>query len=330
MGAVGLVVNPHAGRDVRRITSLARTVGGHDRVNTTARVLAGLAAAEVGEVVYMSEPQGTVEAAAATLGALHGQTVPRLTQVAVPGGGEATDAAGTTAAAAALGDRGVACVVVVGGDGTSRAVFRGWPEAVLVPVAGGTNNAVATAIEPGSVGLAAGRFGHGPATLAAHVHRRPCLRVAGEHVPADVALVDVAVTDLSWVGAHAVWQPGAIDEVVLARADPAVPGLVGLGGMVAVVGDDEGLHLRLGDGGRAVTAPLGPGQFARVGVTGCTVLPVGAQVVVAPRAGRRTLAYDGERDAVLPAGATATVTLAADGPRVLDVPALLRATVAGC
>lgn len=44
MAAIGIVVNPVAAHDVRRLTSLARTVDVHERVNAVARVLGGLAA----------------------------------------------------------------------------------------------------------------------------------------------------------------------------------------------------------------------------------------------------------------------------------------------
>jgi hypothetical protein len=44
-GSVDLVVNPNASRDVRRSTSLARTIDVHERVHTTSRILLGLAAA---------------------------------------------------------------------------------------------------------------------------------------------------------------------------------------------------------------------------------------------------------------------------------------------
>ena len=52
-----------------RITSLARTIDVHERVNVTARVLAGLAAVP-GVQVYLSQPNRLVERALALLAAL--------------------------------------------------------------------------------------------------------------------------------------------------------------------------------------------------------------------------------------------------------------------
>jgi predicted polyphosphate/ATP-dependent NAD kinase len=53
---VGLIVNASASRDVRRLTSLARTIDVHERVNATARVLRGLAAGRARTVLFMPEP----------------------------------------------------------------------------------------------------------------------------------------------------------------------------------------------------------------------------------------------------------------------------------
>ena len=66
---VGLIVNPSASRDIRRLTSLARTVDVHERVNQVARILQGLSACSelvaggLGPVRYMPESCRVVERA---------------------------------------------------------------------------------------------------------------------------------------------------------------------------------------------------------------------------------------------------------------------------
>lgn len=124
-GSVGLVVNPNASRDVRRLTSLARTIDVHERVHTTSRMLLGLAAA------------------------------------------------GTASAAAAMAAAGVNRVVTWGGDGTNRAVAIGWPNVLLVPLPGGTNNAFALPTEPTAAGLAVGVYAADPERYRALVRLTP-------------------------------------------------------------------------------------------------------------------------------------------------------------
>ena len=112
MSTIGLVVNPGASRDVRRLTSLARTIDANEQANTVARVLGGLAAGGVETVLYMPEPSHIVERAREVLAATPAAsawTTPELRPVRLGGDGQATDAAGTTAAAAAMADAGAVC-----------------------------------------------------------------------------------------------------------------------------------------------------------------------------------------------------------------------------
>jgi len=384
---VGLVVNPSASRDIRRLTSLARTIDVHERVNQVARILQGLVACDqlhpggVGLVRYMPESCRVVERAhaeivraglagddragvgfAADLGPpadlglpegasqharvrAHGQRL--AVEPVLPAGSTADDAAGTTGAAAALARTGARCVVTVGGDGTNRAVARGWPDAVICAVPGGTNNAFAPAIDPVAAGLAAGLFAADPAAARDHAHAQPRLVVRPDSAPATFALVDVAVVRGAWVGAHAVWDPETLVEAVVARADPTVSGLAGLAGMLPLPSDvptdpPRAVHLLLGPQGvgpraddrrdslaspgeRTVLAPLGPGQLVPVTVRAWRSLEVDESIRLGPYAEPVTLAFDGEREAVVEAGTPIEIRLARSPLRLLDAAGLLRA-----
>ncbi len=296
---VGLVVNPSASRDIRRLTSLARTVDVHERVNQVARILQGLAASAdllqggLGPVHYMPESCRVVERAHAEIvhaglgegldaevgpGAAtktpHRQ--PLAVVPALPPGSTADDAAGTTRAAASLARSGAQCVITVGGDGTNRVVAAGWPDAVICAVPGGTNNAFAPPVDPVAAGLAAGFFAADPVTWAAHARALPRLVVRLLAAPGaqtaafagTFALVDVAVVRGAWVGAHAVWDSATLVEAIVARADPTVSGLAGLAGMVRpLVADGPGdlpcaIHLLLGLTGGSRDGPSGRGTAA--------------------------------------------------------------------
>lgn len=58
MATVGFVVNPGASRDVRRGTSLARTIEANAQVNTDARVRCGLATSLVRRAAIEGRPVG--------------------------------------------------------------------------------------------------------------------------------------------------------------------------------------------------------------------------------------------------------------------------------
>jgi hypothetical protein len=69
-------------------------------------------------------------------------------------------------------------------------------------------------------------------------------------------------------------------------------------------------------------APTAPGHYADVGIAECRPLPVGEPVEVE---GPVLLAFDGERKRRLHEGERAVLTIRADGPRVVDVPAVMTA-----
>src|SRR5262249_14923015 len=67
----------------------------------------------------------------------------------------------STCAATRLRERGVACLVTLGGDGTNRAVAKGCGEVPLVPLSTGTNNVFPQFMEGTIAGLAAGAIASG-------------------------------------------------------------------------------------------------------------------------------------------------------------------------
>lgn len=342
---VGLIANAGASRDVRRITSLARTIDVHERVNTVARVLRGLAGARVGTVLYMPEPAHVVERAVDALAAagfpLGSEGHTELVALPPAGGPEATDAAGTSSVATAMGLAGAGCIVTIGGDGTNRAIALGWPSAVVVALPGGTNNVFGTPIDPTAAGLAAGLYAADVEAMDTHVRASPRLDVVleGADRATSIALVDVVLTRSAWVGAHALWDPDLLVEAVVTRSDPAMTGLAGVGGMIEPLdrAPVRGLHIRFDPACSRVLVPLGPGQLVPVGIRDCRVVDLGETVELDERTtngdGRTgdgrgvTLAFDGEREIVLADRDRVGVTLTDHGPRVLDAHGLLLAAV---
>jgi hypothetical protein len=321
-GRVGLVVNPDAAHDVRLLTSLAPTVDVHRRVNLVARVISGLAAAGPVEVLYMPDRCRIVEQASrafetATRSLGDG---PDLVEV----GEVATDATSTARAAAAMCAAGAACVVTVGGDGTNRAVASGWPDAVFAPLPGGTNNAFAPPVDPTVLGLAAGLYAQDPDGYQAFAPRVARLDLTVDGGGPLIALIDIASVHGSWVGSRAMWDAGRLGEVIVTRADPTLTGLAGIAGMagLTVTPDAPAVHLRFGEPGTRVLAPLGPGHMTCTSIRAITPLGPGDEIDLR---GGVTLAFDGEREVVLAVDQTAHVFVRADGPRVIAAADVVRA-----
>lgn len=220
MAIVGLISHSGAAQDVRRLTSLARQIDVHERVNVAARILAGLAAAPDVQVLYLDEPTRIVERAVAMLAARGERSAVDARPVGPLGARDADD---TRASSAAMAAAGAGCLITHGGDGTNRAVACGWPGAVFVPLPGGTNNAFARCVDPTAAGLAAGLYAAAPDWFAASIRPATCLSIAVAGRAAQMALIDVALVSDEWRGSRAIWEPSRLLEAVVVNGDPSLP-----------------------------------------------------------------------------------------------------------
>jgi predicted polyphosphate/ATP-dependent NAD kinase len=315
VGVVGIIANPAAGKDIRRVVAYASTFDNLEKVNIVRRVLLGLAATRVEQVLFMPDPFGIVRRA---LRHLSGAPPTEPLELDVNG-----DESDSTCAAALLRALGVGCIVTLGGDGTNRAVARGCGDVPIVAISTGTNNVFPQLMEGTVAGLAAGVVASG--RLAPEEVARPslCLQVERDGVNVDLALIDVAVSTDRFVGARAVWDVDSIRMVISTRAACDAIGLSAIGGFIPGIrlNPRQGLVVELGEGGRRTLAPVAPGLVTAVGVSAHRRLQIGDSVIVD---GPAMLALDGERTLVLRRGENFHVLLSEDGPRVVDVLAAIR------
>lgn len=281
------------------------------------RLLRGLEAGGARRVWVMPDPYRLGEQAIGGLDGLSADV--RFFDIPVTGTPADTIRAASAAAAA-----GVGALVVVGGDGTSRLAAKAAPGVPLLPLAWGTNNAFPWRVEAAVAGRAAALYARHAFPGAAR--RAKSWRIRRDGVERDLALIDVVRTDHGWAGSRALWEPGAMREVFLTRADPAATGLAALGGLLAVIGPDEpqGLFVRLAQpgepGSTRALAHLMPGHFSPFAVEAWAVVPAGRRLPLA--AGM--LALDGERCVACDGGGW-EIELSPDGPLVIDPAAVLRA-----
>ena len=316
MAIVGIIANPAAGKDIRRLVAHGRLVPNQEKINTIKRILAGLDAAGVDKVVFM--PDSSMLGRAAIERARFGFEVQFLD---MPVSNEEED---SSRAAAMLACMRVGCIVTLGGDGTNRSVAKASQDIPLVPVSTGTNNVFPSMVEGTVAGLAAGVVARRLIDVGKATTATKRLEVYQDGSLRDIALVDVAVSRESFVGARAIWDMDTVQEIFLVRA---VPGSIGLSAIGAQLppnpeGDDTGMHLRLGPGRATVLAPLAPGVVSPVEIAEWRPLPMGELVEVELRP--CTLALDGERTLSLLPGSAVYVTISGKGPTVVDVDTALR------
>jgi predicted polyphosphate/ATP-dependent NAD kinase len=313
LGAVGIIANPLSGRDVRRVAARADTSTPQSKRNQVARIVIGAVAAGARRVLVMKEPFRVSTSAIENL-----ELDASLEAIDVDA---RLDAGDTARAALAMRDAGCAALVVLGGDGTNRAIARVWHDAPLVPLSTGTNNVFPRLVEPTTAGAAAGLVASGCVRLDEVARRAKLVRVSCSDGSEDLALVDVAFLEGDHVGNLMPFEPAKLRELVLARAEPAGIGMSPIGGLLRPVGaaEDAGLlvHCAAPDApGKSLLAPVSAGLYRRVNVAGVRTLALGEEVVLR---GPGVLAFDGDRELRLRDGDSARARVERSGPFVIDV-----------
>ena len=312
---VGIIANPASGKDIRRLVAHASVFDNGEKRNILRRVLLGAVAAGADRFLYMPDPNHLVE------GAVDGIDLEAaVEQVEIAGTASALD---TEQAAAAMRAAGCAVVITLGGDGTNRAAVRGWRDIPLVAISTGTNNVFPVMVEGTLAGAAAGLVASGAIEIEEASAPAKRIRVEIADEKEDLALIDAVLLDERWVGSRAVWQPERLREVLLARAEPAAVGLSALGGLLHPVRarDDCGLLVRVGSGGRVVTAPIVPGSYMDIPIASHRSLELEELV---QWTGPGVIAFDGERERRLRNGQRAWLSIHRDGPRVVDIERTMR------
>lgn len=307
---VGVIANPRAGKDIRRLVAHAPAPSDASRVADVRRLVLGAVEGGAENVLVALDHQGLTERAISGLG----RNI-ELLDIAADGTGNDSERA-----AASMRDRGVGVIVVSGGDGTHRDVCRGWRDAPIVAHSGGTNNAFPQMIEPTVAGAAAGLAVAGGVPLEDLIaYQALVIDIAIDGVATDLALVDVAVSRDGVAGGPNVWSLDGIDQIFAAVAEPWSIGLSAFAGVVAPTSriHDSAVLLDLDpDAPQSVRAPIAPGHFVNAGIRSVSVVDTEQPVVVK---GPAQFVVDGERGGNLPVTEWASMTLRRNGPRVIDV-----------
>jgi len=314
MVTAGIIANPSSGKDIRRIVAQGWVVSNQEKIAIVRRLLRGLEAAGVDHVLFMPEPLGIGYGALEEIG----DTSIRAENLIMDITARQED---STRAAELMVAQGATCLVILGGDGTNRAVFKGCGSRVpLLPISTGTNNVFPEFQEGTTAGLAAGMVASGKVTRDVACWHSKVLLLYKQDVPVDLALVDLAIATDNVIGARAIWDVSRLGELFLTRAQPWSIGLSAIGGMVHPLDarSPSGLHLVFGTPGRTIQAAIGPGLFAPVNIQSVQEIAVGERVQLHFER-QVTLAFDGERDMTAGPDDMLEVELHADGPWVIDV-----------
>jgi predicted polyphosphate/ATP-dependent NAD kinase len=322
---VGIIANPVSARDIRRVVSHAGSLQITDRANMVLRVLAGLAAAGVDDVVMMPENAGICLHLSRAIMRAKNAGEARFPELSFLQMKVTSQAADSTIAARLMRRMDVAAIVVLGGDGTHRVVVSECGNVPVASVSTGTNNAFPDSREPTITGLAVGLAVTGavPKTVALVDNKR--LDVAINDVR-EIALVDVAVVNERFVGSRAIWKTDGFRELFVTFGEPGGIGMSSIVGLLAPVRRSSPFGRRVifdrpETASFRLMAPIAPGLIEPVGIERVETISVDAPMALTVPAG--SIALDGEREVTFSERDDVSVTLRKAAFRTIDITACM-------
>lgn len=314
MASIGIIANPASGKDIRRLVSYATTIDNNEKVNICKRIVLAAQGMGIDEAVFMPD---TFMIGYAVKDALEDDGVLSAGLRLLDFELEAT-MEDTVRAARMMSEQGVGCIVVLGGDGTSRAAAKAAGCTPMLSISTGTNNVYPAMMEGTVAGMAAAAAALMENPRGCCIHdKKITVFVNGE--ARDIALVDAVVSDDFYTGAKAIWDPERIRRIAVTRCHPATIGFSAVAGAYEIVEDtdDFGLCITLGSEGKGVLAPIAAGVLTPVYVSGSSRLGL-CEPYTFTAENRCMIALDGEREVRIHPGDEVTFVINRDGPwRVL-------------
>jgi len=310
MPSIGIIANPASGKDIRRLVSYATTIDNNEKVNIVKRIVLAAQSMGVDSIWFMPD---TFQIGWTVMDDLEcdGKLTAKCHMVDMPLNGTSED---TTRAAMEMERMGLNCCLVLGGDGTSRAVAKGINKMPILPLSTGTNNVYPILTEGTVAGMAA-------ATAAILNDFKLCcirdkrIEIFRNGVFVDIALIDAVLTDDIWVGARAIWDIQKIRRIFVTRCHPASIGFSSVAGCIEPIldTDDYGMEVEVGNSDEKIIAPVAAGILDQVEIVSKKCLPLGvAQKITLTE--NCMVALDGERELRVNKGDTLTFTITRNGP----------------
>ena len=316
MPVVGIIANPSAGKDIRRLVAHGRVVSNQEKSNILRRVFAGIASTGTKKILVMPDHSGlSVPAAADVSDKLKVEYLDMRI---------ADSQESSTFAAKKMYEDNVDCIVTLGGDGTNRVVAKGCKNIPLVPISTGTNNVFPAPTEGTLAGIVAGSIADRTLSIKESCNQSKKIDIFCNDDFVDDALVDVAISKEMFVGARAVWDINTLHSIILTRAEPVSIGLSSIGSRIENINIDDpcGLYIILDRNIKSekkyVKAPIAPGTIPNIRIIDYKKITTKDKIYIDTYPG--TIALDGEREIELLPDNTYYAILNLDGPWVANVP----------
>jgi predicted polyphosphate/ATP-dependent NAD kinase len=311
MKSIGIIANPASGKDIRRLVSHATVVDNNEKVNIVKRVILSAQGCGVDRIYIMPDTFLIGYKAKEDLRISKELKIDvEILNMNIKG--NVTD---TIKAAEIMEEKGVKCIVVLGGDGTNRAVAKAITNTPLIGVSTGTNNVYPEMLEGTVVGMAAGAIASGICSMDETCRKDKRIEILKDGQLIDIALVDCVISKQKYVGSKAIWNMEDIDMVIVSRAHPASIGFSTIVGTSLIVRaeDDFGALIHVNSGGQRVKAPIAAGTIQEITVDRPKILQLDESFYFNPTY-NGIIAVDGEREVPFKNGENIEIKITSNGP----------------
>lgn len=316
MSSIGIIANPASGKDIRRLVSHATSVENNEKVNIVERITLAAQAYGVSEIYIMPDTFQIgyiVEDNLKTLGELTAKL--KILDMTITG---CID--DTITAAAEMERMKLGCIVVLGGDGTSRAVAKAIKETPLIALSTGTNNVYPDIIEGTAAGIAAAVIASKRCEAGKVYSRDKRVEVYKNGKFVDIALIDAVITKNIVIGSKAIWKVEDLVMIIASRAHPASIGFSSVAGCKKIVKakDDFGICVDLTEKKYKFRAPIAAGIISIVTMGDEKILKLGEEMLFMAKE-QGTVALDGEREITFRPGDELIFKITREGPLRVNI-----------
>ena len=309
MYKVGIIANPSAGKDIRRLVASGRLISNQEKANIITRFVRGLVYKGIKDFYFMPDKSGLFRP---SINEFKDQINANFLDTKYYDGPEQT-----MYASKLINKLRCDCVLVLGGDGTNRLVAKNIGNVPIIPISTGTNNAFPIIIDPTIGGLAAGFYIKNKKDFKYLIKQYPFLKIVIDKEKEDIALIDLALSNQNFVGSKAIWDPAVIDQLYLTQSNPVSIGLSSIGSKLTQIPKNNALRIHFGDPGEKIYAPIAPGLISELTIKKWELFSFDKNINLSDYLG--TIALDGEREIEIYKKNKLQISLEKRGPWVLDV-----------
>ncbi|WP_071394060.1 ATP-NAD kinase family protein [Bacillus tuaregi] len=316
MTSIGIIANPASGKDIRRLVSHATIIDNHEKINMVKRIILGAQAFGVDQIYIMPDTYNTGYKALEQLGYSEELTC-RVDVLTMKLQASLHD---TMGAAQMMEELGVGCILVMGGDGTSRAVAKTISETPIISISTGTNNVYPQMVEGTVAGMAAAVMASGHYSKNIICTKDKRIEIYKNDMLVDIALIDAVISKNVVVGSKAIWNLEDMLQIVVSRAHPASIGFSAIVGCKEMIReeDDYGASISLTEKEYTVVAPLAAGVIQKIKIGEPKLLQLHESYLYAAEH-NGMIAVDGEREVPFYKGEELTFKITREGPYRVNI-----------